>query len=93
VSHIDPIAAELDALRAGIREIHAAGTGVSLVEVARRAGVKERWLRHLLSGEIPEPGYAKVRRLQEVVRQERSAAGRKARQAAQNAPTARQQPG
>lgn len=37
--------------------------GVNLREVAEGAGVKLRWLRMLAAGEIPEPGYHKVKAL------------------------------
>lgn len=37
--------------------------GVNLREVAEAAGVKQRWLRYLIAGRIPEPGYGKVKAL------------------------------
>lgn len=37
-------------------------------EIAAKAGVRERWLRAFVAGDIPEPGYAKVKRLQRAMR-------------------------
>lgn len=53
---------ELDHLRARI-----GASGAAVPDLAQRAGVKVRWLRHFLAAEIPEPGFPKVRRLQKAV--------------------------
>lgn len=45
-----------------------AAPGINLPAVARSAGVKERWLRMLAAGEIPEPGYGKVKALEDYFR-------------------------
>jgi hypothetical protein len=55
------VSGELDALRTALRD---PASPIPLSEVARRADVKYRWLQHFLRGDIPEPGYAKVRRVQ-----------------------------
>ena len=52
-------AAELEALRAAI---HASGE--PLERIAERAAVKARWLRTFVAGQIPEPGFGKIRRVQ-----------------------------
>lgn len=36
---------------------------VPMKDLAAKAGVKERWLRLFVAGDIPEPGYSKVKRL------------------------------
>ena len=59
-----------------------AAPGVNLREVAEGAGVKERWLRMLAAGEIPEPGYNKVRALAEYFGSFKRSSGNKPQQAA-----------
>jgi predicted transcriptional regulator len=44
---------------------------INLSAVAEGAGVKPRWLRTFAAGDIPEPGYSKVKRLAEYFRARR----------------------
>jgi hypothetical protein len=50
---------ELDALRQAIL-----ASGEPLVSIAKRAEVRHRWLATFVAGDIPEPGYTKIRRVQ-----------------------------
>jgi len=52
-------ASELEALRAAIQ-----ASGEPIERIAVRANVKPRWLRFFVAGDIPEPGFTKIRRVQ-----------------------------
>ena len=40
-----------------------AGPNINLREVAEGAGVKHSWLRMFARGEIPDPGYSRIKKL------------------------------
>lgn len=58
-----PRGMDVDTIRRKVAE-----SGISGYEIAKRSGLKMRWVQYFLAGYMPEPGYSKVTKVIETVR-------------------------